>query len=388
MNSACCNDDSTDGHNLLTPSPLCCCASLSLTPTLSPWDVNPNINTKTLKRLKAFSEYNLEHCRKVLDGSNIITIEKTLTSSSKQASFTSRSSDSKNLLANSRPLLNYEIPYNFEHQCSPNRAIKDYRRTHTYPTMQKRVMSAYSAERHSKSRRHSRNYVHIATTSMPHITATLRPKMILLGEYYDGSGHRKKLRKEDLDNAQPTATPLPPPPPPPLRKIISHSFSKRAMNKLTRPVEYELPFKMRLVNHPVPSFLIKPSKSVNKSHSKADESTSSSAKAKKGNVTKHNEKSRDKAVCNIIPPEGTELRTHVPNARMQSFTYNYMNYCQQKTQQEQTREDSNNVTMSTATAQPRDIGVNKPKVCSNSPTVGSNSPGSVMTITSPWGDHC
>ena len=67
MNPACCNDaDSTDGHNLLTPIPLCCCASLTLTPTLSSWNVNPNINSITLKRLKTFPEYNLEHCRMLL----------------------------------------------------------------------------------------------------------------------------------------------------------------------------------------------------------------------------------------------------------------------------------------------------------------------------------
>ena len=65
MNSACCNNDSTDGHNLLTPSPLRCCASLILTPSLLPWNVNPIINSKRLKRLKTFPEYiiwNIAEC--------------------------------------------------------------------------------------------------------------------------------------------------------------------------------------------------------------------------------------------------------------------------------------------------------------------------------------
>lgn len=275
----------------------CCCNSLSHHSTkISPWG-----HRETLSKHKASGTNNTKYIPSNQSRHyKVLQFEDT---SKPPASLATTSSDSKSL---TRAITTNEITFNFDHQITPSSAIKDYKCCYTYPSMQRRTRSA--------GRRPScaDNMISI---SMPHISATVRPKMIVLGEYCGHSNSRCKRENNELTKRN---------------SIISKYPLLR-----TKPItggDTDLSLKMRLVSQPLPSFLVQPSKSIDfgKKHTLLP-------KEKRVRINEEKKEQYSKLlssprVCKLQPPKGTELRLQNPDTReIQSFTHNYMTYCQKRT---------------------------------------------------------
>ena len=345
--------EKTDCHTTSTLSiPNCCCNSLSHNPSLSLW--GKKLQRNALQSYESKRQTNLKH-HKVLnvEDNNILHN----TSSKQTTSLSQHYTDSRHTVVNPN------IPFPFTHLISPSRTMKEYRRTYTYPNMQRRTVSAFTD-------RQSRQYSNSTSASLPHITATLRPKMIVLGEYCG----EKNLKGRRYVAGRGDGSELPKP-----QRLINHSISKKVVSKQSRPaIEYELSLKMRWVSQPIPSFIVQPSKSIDfgKQKDQSVHNTTSKTDCELQNKTQKKEPKKRKedgfethqlltqgrGVCKLEPPDGTELRIQIPNSGVaQSFTYNYMNYCQKKVQQ--ARQDS---------------------TLTNESTKLSSKTGSVLTIASPW----
>ena len=350
MNIAIMNDfgtEKTDCHTSTLSTPNCCCNSLSHNPSLSLW--GKKLQRNALQSYESKRQTNLKH-HKVLNVEDNNILHNT---SSKQTTYLSQHyTDSRH------SAVNPNIPFRFTHQTSPSRTMKEYRRTYTYPNMHRRTVSALTD-------RQSRQYSSSTSTSLPHITATLRPKMIVLGEYCGEKnlkGRRHVAGRED-------GSELPPKP----QRLINHSFSKKVVNKQSRPaIEYALSLKMRWVSQPIPSLIVQPSKSIDfgKQKDQSVHNTTSktdcelhnktlkkdSKKRKEDGFETHQLLAQGRGVCTLEPPVGTKFQVQIPNSEVvRSFTYNYMNHCQKRVQQ--ARQDSTKLSSKT---------------------------GSVLTIASPW----
>lgn len=171
-------------NRLLTVQPSCCCNSLSSPSAFSPWT-----SDIIMQKVKPISTGSPKPYHKMIS-----VVEDCLTSNSKlfSSSKHSLSSDSKHAsIVNSKLLLaqsNHQIPYQFAHQSSSTSAIEEYRSKYTYPTLQKRVVSAHTVERnHCCAVKYSApapscNNCYTRSLSESQISTMLKPRTVILEE--------------------------------------------------------------------------------------------------------------------------------------------------------------------------------------------------------------
>lgn len=118
----------------------------------------------------------------------------------------------------------HEIPYKFSHEENSSAAVREYRQNYTYPNM-KRGFSVDPSSQASPGKDY-----HASTPS-----GTVKPKLVVLGKCVGGGG---ELQENQLP--------------------LQHSAPFRTSRITSRPLEYELSFKMRWVSHSIPSWLLPP----------------------------------------------------------------------------------------------------------------------------------
>lgn len=320
----------------------CCCNSLSQHSTkISPWG-----HRETLSKHKASGTNSTKYIP-----SNKSSHYKVLQfkDTSKPPASLATSSDSKCL---TKAIATNEITFNFDHQITPSSAIKDYRCCYTYPSMQRKTRSA--------GRRSSHTADNMISISMPHISATIRPKMIVLGECCGHSNSTCKRESNELTKR-------------------NSSTSKYTLLR-TKPItggDTDLSLKMRLVSQPLPSFfvqpqplpsfLVQPSKSIDFGKKHVFLPKEKRVQINEETKEQHSKLLGSPRVCKLKPPKGPEHRLQNPEiGEIQSFTYNYMTYCQKRTTESKPK-----------------LGFHHhhPSQTSSGETLSSKS---IITISSPW----
>ena len=310
----------------------CCCNSLSQHSTkISPWG-----HRETLSKHKPSGTNSTRYIPS--NNSSHYKVLQFKDTSKPTASLATTSGDSKSL---TRAIATNEITFNFDHQITPSSAIKDYKHCYTYPSMQRKTWSA--------GRRSSRAD-NMTSLSMPHISATVRPKMIVLGEYCGHGNSNCKRESNELTQR-------------------NSSTSKYTLLR-TKPItggDTDLSLKMRLVSQPWPSFLVQPSKSIDFGKKHTFLTKEKRVRINEETKEQHNKLLGSPRMCKLGSPKGTELCLKNPETReIQSFTYNYMTHCQKRTTE----------------LKPK-LGFHHhhPSQASSGETLSSKS---IITISSPW----
>ena len=162
---------------LLIEAPSCCCLPLTAQSRISPWSSKMSAEESDL--------VNLLQVRPLLHSHNKICQEEQQDSEVSTSKGTSSVTSGPNDPTDSRvsPIGKSpsEIPFNFSHQKTPSTNAKDYRKAYTYPNMEKRALSG-GGHRHLRGiPQPSSSPSSCSSSSTPHLTKPVRPKLIVLG---------------------------------------------------------------------------------------------------------------------------------------------------------------------------------------------------------------
>lgn len=185
-------------NKLLTVPPSCCCNSLSSPAAFSPW------TSDIMQKVKPVGPH--KYHRMIFEVEDCLSSNSKVFTSSKH-SLSNSSSDSKSAsIASSKLLLphsNHQIPYQFAHQSSSTSAIEEYRSKYTYPTLQKRVVSAHTVERNhccavkysAQSPAPSCNNCYARSLSESQMSTMLKPRTVILEDSF-GKDMSDQSRKQ------------------------------------------------------------------------------------------------------------------------------------------------------------------------------------------------
>ena len=321
----------TPSHKLLAiPPSYCCCTSLNPSLPFSSW--KRSISWQRMKcpqhlsRKKHHNVFSPVQENYHYSSNNPTT--KLIISSPKHLP-ASASNDSRNPIG-AKLFSRCKIPYPFSHQLSSRLAIKDYCNTHTYPMLQKCQVNTHSSVINNTplttnsvgsssdiyyARKHfaplsGRHLANARSHSEPLITTVLQPKTLILEEYRGRNAtyqNRKHLNKERLASH---------------RVITGSNHSIKRDIAVTKPksasaaersnvhVSSTQPLRVRWSSHsPLPSFVVRPSKSVNhhsERFSKRHDLLKSPKKVPLTNTS--SEQHETMTDCNVVQPE-TEINT-------------------------------------------------------------------------------
>lgn len=119
----------------------------------------------------------------------------------------------------------HDIPYKFSHEENSSAALREYRLSYTYPNMRRALSTDPSTYTSSGKETH---------TSA--LNGTVKPKLMVLGKCVGQGGNQLREKQPHLRYSAP--------------------FRKSKLS--SRPLEYELSFRMRWVSHSIPSWLLPP----------------------------------------------------------------------------------------------------------------------------------
>ena len=267
--------DTSSQKLLAIPPSYCCCTSLNPSLPFSSWK-----KSISWQRMKCPQHHSRKKHHNIFSPVQENYYYSNNISSSPKHLPASASNDSKNPIG-AKLFSRCKIPYPFSHQLSSRLAIKDYCNTHTYPMLQKCQVNNSSAVNNTPLATTSvtssydiyytrkfyapmsgRHLANARSHSEPLITTVLQPKTLILEEYRGRNAtyqNRKQFSKERLASHRVITGSNHS-----IKRDIAVAKPKSASAAERSNVSSSQPLRVRWSSHsPLPSFVVRPSKSVN-----------------------------------------------------------------------------------------------------------------------------